>query len=251
MILKVESNNLMEAHMNSHLLRPFLVAFCGALLCIGSNAIFANENEEEASFPEVVRIEQKENENDQVNEPMPLSEVIGNYNNDGYYLQRIHNDGYYHLVAYSDTGDVVQLHDASKWQIARSGRQQVLYWVQSDDIFIKPCISWFSSNRYVLHNRTTNQAVEAQLINPPLPMGAYTFRIVNIQPYERLVLLSDNTVWQVGPDSNFSQWKIGQRLLVGVNNKWRTATYPHILINVDMPYEPYSQAIFYGYPAGY
>lgn len=236
--------------MNSNLFRPFIATFCAALLCFGSNAIFANDNEE-TPFPEVVCVEQGDHSSDQVNEQMPLMESMSYYNNDSYYLQRIHNDGYYHLVAFSDTGDVVQLHDASKWQIERSGRQKVLYWVQSDDIFIKPCVACFSSNRYVLHNRTTNQAVEAQLINPPLPMGAYTFRIVNIQPYERLVLLSDNTVWQVGPDSNFSQWKIGQRLLVGVNNKWRTASYPHILINVDMNYEPYSQASFYGYPVGY
>ena len=250
-IFKVESNTFMEVNMNSAFLRPFLAAFCSALLCFGSNAIFANETEE-TPFPEVVRVEQEQNSIDEENEPMPLTEALGNkYNNDGYYLQRIHNDGYYHLVAFSDTGDVVQLHDASKWQVERSGRQKVLYWVQSDDIFIKPCIACFSWNRYVLHNRTTNQAVEVQLINPPLPMGANTFRIVNIQPYERLVLLSDNTVWQVGPDANFSKWQIGQRVLVGVNNKWRTATYPQILINVDMSYEPFSPASFYGYPAGY
>lgn len=237
--------------MNLAFLRPFVAAFCSALLCVSSTAIFANENEE-ISFPEVVKVEQEMNEAEQVvEEVMPLTEAAGNYKNDSYYLQRIHNDGYYHLVAFSDTGDVVQLHDASKWQIEKSGRQKVLYWVQSDDIFIKPCTAWFSWNKFVLHNRTTNQAVEATLVNPPLPMGAYTFRIVNIEPYQRLVLLSDNTVWQVSPkDATFSKWKIGQRLLVGVNNRWRTEPFPHILINVDIDGEPFSEVIFYGYPAG-
>ncbi len=103
-----------------------------------------------------------------------------------------------------------------------------------------------------LHNRTTNQAVAVNLINPPLPMGAGTFRIVNIEPYARLVHLSDNTVWQIdSQDFNFPYWKIGQRVLIGVNNNWRTASFPHILINVDMYKEPYSQGIFYGYPVGY
>jgi hypothetical protein len=240
----------MEVAVNSIFLRPFLAVYCSALLCVGSSAIFANGIEEN-SFPGVVKIEQGNNVDEQVVEELvPLAEVVGNFKNDSYYLQRIHNDGYYHLVAFSDTGDIVQLHDASKWQIARSGCQKVLYWVQSDDIFIKPCVACFSFNKYVLHNRTINQAVEATLINPPLPMGAYTFRIVNVEPYQRLVLLSDNTVWQVNPkDMNFSQWKVGQRLLVGVNNRWRTEPYPHILINVDMDGEPFSEAVFYGYPA--
>lgn len=233
--------------MNHFFLRSFLATFCGALLCIGSTAVFAN-SQEEAPFPEVVRVEQEKFPEQTLTDV--LTETIG-YSNDAYYLQRIHNDGYYHLVAFSDNGDTIQLHDASKWDIQRSGRAKVLYWVVSDDIFIKPNTACCSLYKYVLHNRTTNQAVEANLKTPPLPMGANTFRIINIQPYERLVLLSDNTVWQVGPDADFSSWQIGQRLLVGVNNKWRTATYPHILINVDVSGNRYSQALFYGYPAGY
>lgn len=233
--------------MNRLSLRRFFTALCCALVCMGSNGLFANDNQE-IPFPEVVPFVQEDNSIDQFTEMDALKNTIRNFSNDSYYLQRIHPDGYSHLFAFSDTGDVIQMHDASKWQIERSGRQKVLYWVQSDEIFIKPCIAWFSFNKYVLHNRTINQAVEATLISPPLPMGANTFRIVNIQPFDRLVLLSDNTVWQVGADSNFSKWRIGQRLMVGVNNYWRTATHPHILINVDMSGEPYSPASFYGYP---
>lgn len=233
--------------MNRLSLSRFFMGVCCALVCMTSNGLFADHHEE-TSFPEFLPTVQENNSNEECTEMNALGYSQRNFNNDCYYLQRIHANGYYHLFAFSDTGEVIQMHDASKWQIERSGRQQVLYWVQSDEIFIKPCISWFSFNKYVLHNRTTNQAVEATLINPPIPMGANTFRIVNIQPYDRLVLLSDNTVWQVGSDYHFSNWKIGQRLIVGVNNHWRTATHPHILINVDLPGEPYSAASFYGYP---
>lgn len=231
--------------MNRLFVRPILFALCGAFLCIGMN-VSANEA---MTFPEVTTIEQDLKQDSVESFSEMFSENLG-YSNDSHYLQRIHSDGYYHLVSYSDTGDVIQLHDASKWEIQRNGRQKVLYWVQSDDIFIKPVASCFSFYKYVLQNRTTNQVVEANLINPPLPMGANTFRIVNIQPYERLVLLSDNTVWKVASDSNFAYWQIGQRLIVGVNNKWRTASSPHILINVDISGHPYSEAMFYGYPVG-
>lgn len=225
----------------------FRTLCCAFIICMGSDGLFANGNEE-IPFPEVMPIVHEKNQSEAFIEMSVLKDAIQNFNNDNYYLQRIHADGYYHLLAFSDMGDVIQMHDASKWQIERSGRQKVLYWVQNDEIFIKPCISWFSFNKYVLHNRTINQTVEATLIHPPLPMGIDTFRIVNIQPYDRLVLLSDNTVWQVDTDSHFPKWRIGQRLIVGVNNYWRTATHPHILINVDISGEPYSPATFYGYP---
>jgi hypothetical protein len=234
--------------MNRLFVRPFLTIVCTIFLCMGLNSLFA---EDEVPFPEVEPVEKPAVPVEELTEVLPWSQVLG-YNQDDAYLYRIHNDAYYHLSALSDNGDVVQLHDASKWSVAYSQRHIVMHWVQSDDLFIKPRSSCFSSYHYVLHNRTTNQAVEVNLIHHPLPMGAYTFRIVNIEPYARLVQLSDNTVWRVDSnDYNFPYWQIGNRVLVGVNNNWRTASLPHILINVDMYQEPYSQADFYGYPVGY
>lgn len=166
------------------------------------------------------------------------------------WLSRVHQDAYYHLVAYSDNGDVVQLHDASKWTVHPGERKTVLGWVQSDDIFIKPYSSCFTSYRYVLYNRsidTKPNAVKVNMIAPPLPMGEATFRIVNIEPHARLVQLSDNTIWQVDSQStSFSDWRIGDRLLVGVNNHWRTVPFPQILINADLSKEPSCMAFFYG-----
>jgi hypothetical protein len=78
-------------------------------------------------------------------------------------------------------------------------------------------------------------------------MGGYTFRILNIEPHQKLVHLSVGTVWQVNPrDRNFHQWQIGHRLIIGVNNNWKAAEMPHILINVDLYKEPYAEADFRG-----
>jgi hypothetical protein len=71
--------------------------------------------------------------------------------------------------------------------------------------------------------------------------------IIRLNPYARLVQLSDNSVWQVGSDGMLDEpWEVGQRVIVGVNNKWRTGTYPHILINADIARKPYKIASYYG-----
>lgn len=149
------------------------------------------------------------------------------------------------------TQDVVQLHDASKWSVHSKYRQTVLRWAQSDEIFIKPRAYCFAYD-YVLYNRTTRQFAPVNLMEPPLPMGGYTFRVVNIEPNARLIQLSDNTIWRVDlNDPQFDYLKIGDRVLIGVNNNWRTASCPNILIHADRYGKPYSLADFYGYPVGY
>lgn len=233
--------------MNFMKMRPFLVTICTAFVC---STAFSLSAEESIPFPEVAHVEKAGDADQASTDLLPLMEYIGN-NPDDAYLHRIHNDAYYHLVAFSDNGDIIQLHDASKWAVHPAQMHTVLYWVQSDNIFIKPRSSCYSNYKFVLQNYTTQQAVEVNLISPPLPMGAQTFRITNIEPNTRMVLLSDNTVWQVdAADSYFPYWQIGQRILIGLNNQWRVAPLPNILINVDLYGEPYSQANFFGYPVG-
>lgn len=167
-------------------------------------------------------------------------------------LSRIHLDAYYHLAAISDNGDVVQLNDASKWSVRSNDRNKVMYWVGNDDIWIKPNAKCFSFYKYVLYDRNTGETADVNLISPPLPMTEVTYRVVNIDYNSRLVQLSDNTVWQIDAyDRQFPYWEVGHRIVIGVNNEWRTAIYPQILINSDLYREPYSKAEFFGYPIGY
>ena len=174
--------------MNLMFTRSFFAAICTVMTCSSTLSLFAED--------EMVISELPTNSNSHFANFAQNLWGSG-YTSDDAYLYRIHNNAYYHLVAFSDNGDVIQLHDASKWAVHPSHCTKVLYWVQSDDIFIKPKSSCFSSYKYVLHNRTTNEAVEVNLHKEPLPMGEYTFRIVNIEPYNRLIHLSDNTIWQI------------------------------------------------------
>lgn len=221
-----------------------------AILLFMNDTAFANDDQVENTENKQVE-EYNDLEKDTVG--TLLCEVVPlGYPSDVIAFQRIHNDAYYHLFSFSGTGDVIQLHDASKWFVRSNQRHIVLQWVKNDDLFIKPQYWGLSNYRYVIHNRTTDQVVEVNLKTPPLPMGIATFCIVNIEPYARLVQLSDNTIWRISPyDTNFSYWQIGQRVVVGVNNHWRTTEFPHALINVDIYKEPYSQSEFYGYPVGY
>ncbi len=205
------------------------------------------DQESVAAFPDFVYSDENTQEVELAeNQLADLTEEV-HFFADAAYLYRIHNDAFYHISGYSDTGSVLQMHDASKWDVHPSQQRQVLYWVTDDDIFLKPKSSCFSSYRYVMHNITKNEAIEVNLRTPPLPMGGYTFRILNIEPNQKLVHLSDGTVWQVNPrDRNFHQWQINQRLIIGVNNNWKAAEMPHILINVDLYKEPYAEADFRG-----
>jgi hypothetical protein len=170
--------------------------------------------------------------------------------NDEQHLHRIHNDAYYSPTAISGNADVIQLNDGSHWAVHPYQRDTVRYWVQTDLIFIKPKSSCFSSYAYVLQNRSTHEAIEVNLIGSPHPASSATRWIINIEPYKKLVQLNDNTIWQINQnDYAFRKWHIGQQILVGVNNHWRIAQFPHILINTGLYGTPYSEAEFIGYPA--
>lgn len=175
-----------------------------------------------------------------------LQETIG-YGSDEAYLSRLHNDSYSHLFGFTPDGSTIQMMDGSKWSVLGEGNLKVTNWVKSDDIFIKPAL-WYAPSKYVFYNRTLNETVSVNLIAFPSQTSDYTFKISNINYTKRWVLLNDNTVWQVGPDVSFSSWQIGDRVLVGVNNYWRTTAYPQIIINVEIQKAPYCSAIFYGYP---
>lgn len=231
----------MKKYMNRF--RLTLMTLCSAAVLFGSSSLFSNEAEPKP-FPEFVKVVEEEGV---AEEQIMLNDFISNYSSD-YFLERIHADSLYHCVAFSDRGDVVQLHDYSKWEVSWDDRVKVLSWVADDEIVIHPTTAWFSFYKYELYNITTGQRVGVNLISSPMLMGSGTFHIANIEPYQRLVLLTDHTVWRIGPDVNFSKWRIGQRLIVGVNAGYVSPVYPQILINVDLRGEPSSEAVFYGYP---
>jgi hypothetical protein len=172
------------------------------------------------------------------------------YDNDNQYLDRIQKLAYTFPIGVINNGQKVRLVDDSNWFVNSVQQSQVCNWAQSDTIFIKPKSSCFSRYAYVLHNRTTHEAVEVNFVNMPLYYGAYRQKIAKIDYYSRVIQLDDleNTVWEISfGDSNFNYWKQGDYIIVGVNNDWRIANYPHILINASIKNAPYCESNFYGY----
>lgn len=157
-------------------------------------------------------------------------------------LSHLHRSAYYYIIGKGE--GVLELIDGSRWDI--NDRQANLvrhYWGGDDLILIKPCIACFSSYRYVLHNVSKDQAVEANLIICPMPYAAYTYTIINIDYTDGFVQLSDGTIWALDPtDTKLYYWEVGHQVLVGVNNYWRTAQMPHILINATLYHEPFIRA---------
>lgn len=166
---------------------------------------------------------------------------------DPFGLDRIHELAYYAPQAIINNGQIVELFDSSKWYVNALQRHSVRAWVQSDIIFIKPNASCFSMYDYILYNQTTNEAVEVNFAGLPKQYQVFTQRIVKIDPYQGWIQLDDpqGTVWEIKYIDN--RWRVGDYLMVGVNNDWRTSSYPHILINASIGGAPYYPASFYGY----
>lgn len=179
-----------------------------------------------------------------------LEASYGFYDNDQAFLHRIHPTAYYYQVAETITGDNIRLNDGSVWYVHPYQRYIVKNWLNSQPLFIKPNASWLSSYSYpyVLQNRETREIVEVSLLNPS-EFGESTYWIIGIDSYARLVYLANSMgremVWFVSPrDRTLNKWREGQRLIIGVNNKWREAEFPHVLINTGIYNAPFSEAIF-------
>lgn len=240
-----------------------LMALCTLLTCSISHLSAVEEKNNEEETVVLAPQEEKNNEEETVvltpKEEMMIHDYrlsilpegfavkshlsASTYEDDSQYFYRIHPDAYYYAVGVTATGDNVLLHDGSIWYVHPHQRHIVKKWVQSDLLFIKPKSSCFSMYSYVLHNRVTHDAVEVNVISPAIETGAATFWIAGIDSYNRLVYLNDGTVWYISDSEYaFNKWQVGHRLIIGVNNYWRMAKYPHILINTSIYNAPYCEA---------
>jgi len=218
------------------------------LICI-SSALTASVADDRFSANDIFKIEEQrlsETPKEILEQCIPKL----NYNKDDAYLNRIQKLAYTFAVATINGGQKLKLLDESVWVINPVQRYQIRDWVQSHALFIKPNASCFSRYPYVLYNRETYQAVEAQFVEMPHDYNYYRQQIEKIDSYNRIIQLddADKTIWQISfSDSGFNHWAEGDFIIVGVNNDWRIATYPHILINTSIKQAPYSEASFAGY----
>jgi hypothetical protein len=165
---------------------------------------------------------------------------------DAPYLHRIHPNAYYYPISYKFNGEKIELSDGSIWYVHPYYRTTIMRWALTDAIFIKPNAAWFSAYRYVLQNRVTGDVVEVNLEMQPLFSSIFARWIVDVDYLNGAVVLNDGSLWFINfADRNlFNQWLIGDRIVVGVNNHWKVAAYPHILINTNIAPVSYCEADF-------
>lgn len=168
------------------------------------------------------------------------------YDVDKPYLYRIHPYAYFSPFSVTGPADYVKLQDGTVWYVKPSHRYIVKSWAQDHQLFIKPNVSCFSSYRYVLYNKTTNQVVEVDYIKAEEPIYYDTVHLIgsiSIDDEYGILTLNDGTSFKVNPkDHFFADWWIGDRILIGVNNHWRNALYPHVLINASLKNTVYCEA---------
>jgi hypothetical protein len=142
-----------------------------------------------------------------------------------------HLGAFHHPFAISLLGDVVELEDGSQWVVASYDRYKTLNWLVSDSVVITPNHAWFSSYDFVLNNQNTGDAIEINLLMGPIFLGVYSHWIVAIDSMNDQLILEDGSIWTV-ESLWWSKWDIGQYVIIGVNDGYKSNTLPNILINI-------------------
>lgn len=169
----------------------------------------------------------------------------------GWSINEIQPKAFNGLVCLSINGEVIGLQDGSKWRVKSEDRKKVMMWVQSDTIFIKPLYSCLPqivrSSNFIIHNRTINETVTAKLMIPSAieDLSLYIVCSAKIHSVD-CVILSDKSVWRISMSDHFFSPREGNLVILGVNNHWRTADYPHILIIGKEESNEYFPASFVG-----
>lgn len=158
----------------------------------------------------------------------------------GYYL---HPLTYHHPERYKN--NLIQLKDSSIWSILSEDREIINNWKKSHELFIQPVHSsfwpdFFIQYNYALYNLNEDAVVSVFL--KQIENNALFIEIIDIA--SKTIYLNDKTMWKIDEKADISNWKMGQRILIGVHNQWRTFPYPQILINADLYYHPYISAVF-------
>lgn len=158
-----------------------------------------------------------------------------------------HPDYQTYMTGISNQGQFVELHDYSLWEVASSSRKKIVSWEIAEQIVIKPsacCLpDLFSKHPFVFHNRIRNEVVWVKLKEIGEKGGYYPHRVVASGPANYLTL-SDGSLWLVDLSEGSKMPRNGQEIMIGVNNQWKTAAYPYILIIAKPHTHDYLKAYF-------
>jgi hypothetical protein len=161
------------------------------------------------------------------------------------YDYRLHPQSYHHPERYKYREYLIQLKDSSIWSVHPDYMNICRSWKKSHQLFIQPHYSCFWPDalivyRYVLYNLDEDTDIPVYL--EKIENSVFLIEAVNATTHT--ILLNNKAIWRIDDQADLSNWKEGQRILVGVNNEWHNAHYPQILINGDLDDHPYVSAIF-------
>lgn len=138
------------------------------------------------------------------------------------------------------TVDLGEIEDGSIWKFNPYDGYKALNWLTTDPQLVVPLtvtqnFSWFSNYKYRIINRNTGESIETNLQGGPLKDSPYARFITAIDPHGRVIVLSDNTRYEVslGDSAAFRDWALFDYIIKGQNGGW-SSSYESLLINVNM-----------------
>ena len=148
------------------------------------------------------------------------------------------SDDFYNLHAIHLLGNervTLELDDGTHWLVHSYDESKIQTWKQNDPLMITQNHSWFSSYKFQIINKATQESIQANLHLGPFVDGLKTFYICHIDHQRKVLSLSDNTYWEIAlkDEHVLQEWKVSDALIKAVNTG-SDSSKPSILINVNM-----------------
>lgn len=147
---------------------------------------------------------------------------------------------------------LIQLDDGSIWKVHTEDLKKMVKWKKKHLIIVKPyhhCLypDFIVAYKYVLQNISLNEVIGVYFHSFP-KNEQEDLCVEDIDYNLGVITLSDKSCWEVNVENHtyFFSWQKGDRLIIGVNNRWREEAYPQILINADrnLYHQPFLPAIY-------
>ena len=141
----------------------------------------------------------------------------------------------YRIKGIGATGRTLTFDNETIWELSSSFTDRAKSWTPGSYVVIVPNTRWFSSYTYQLENVSDKSSIPADLSEGPFKK--YALYIEAIDRLSNKVSLTDGSFWQIASDSSssslFSNWKVGQAVLLGENRGWFGWTNGAIMININ------------------
>jgi hypothetical protein len=122
------------------------------------------------------------------------------------------------LADYSPDENTFTLENRSKWLASKI--EMIKHWKLEDELFITQNQAFFSAYRFALVNPRLQKAVPISLLREPLPIDNKMFFILNIDPANDVIVLSNGVEYSIYPNDHGTLRKFSEndRVIIGFNS---------------------------------